>query len=229
MLAGLYYWFPKITGRMYSERLARWAFWLVFVGMNVTFFPMHIAGLLGQPRRTYTYEPDLGWTASQLTATIGSYLLAIGLLLVLAGVVHGLRRGAPAPDDPWQADTLEWATSSPPKPYNFAVIPQVHSLHPMWDERTRASMRDAPDERVIAEGKQTLMTSELDGVLERPVEMPEETLKPLLAAFGLLVAVVALLWGWLWLALIGAVLTGGTLAVWLLPPARTPAEAGVTS
>ena len=220
ILAGVYYWLPKFTGRMFSERLGRWAFWLIFLGMNATFFPMHISGLLGMPRRVYTYPPDLGWGPWMLLATVGAYVLAVGLVLVVVGVVHALRRGPAAPDDPWGGDTLEWATSSPPRPYNFAVIPEVHSLHPMWDERSLASMRAAgAADRVLADGRRTARTSELDGRYEDPVEMPEDSALPLLAAIGLLVVVVGLLLGWYGVAAAGALLTAGTLARWLWPPA----------
>ncbi|MFC0531701.1 cytochrome c oxidase subunit I [Phytohabitans kaempferiae] len=223
ILAGIYYWLPKFTGRMYSERLGRWAFWLVFIGMNLTFFPMHISGLLGMPRRVYTYPAGLGWDLWNLLATLGAYTLAAGLLLVAAGVVLALRRGRPAPADPWGGDTLEWATDSPPAPYNFAVIPRVHSLHPMWDRRTT----DALASGEVLAGHRTTLTSELDGRLERAVEMPEASLRPLLAASGLFVVVLGLLWGVYWAAGAGALLFGGTLAGWLWPPEVGPEEAGV--
>jgi cytochrome c oxidase subunit I+III len=228
ILAGLYYWLPKFAGRMFSERLARWAFWLIFVGMNVTFFPMHISGLLGMPRRVYTYPGGLDWDPWMLVATLGSYVLAVGLLLVVVGIVHALRRGPAAPADPWGGDTLEWATSSPPRPYNFAVVPEVHSLHPMWDARTAASIRDgATEERTLANGRLNPLTSELDGRYERPVELPEESVRPLLAAVGLLVAVVSMLFAWYWLAGAGVLLVAGTLAGWLWPPLAAAEEAEV--
>ncbi|MEV4754234.1 cytochrome c oxidase subunit I [Micromonospora sp. NPDC049559] len=226
ILAGVYYWLPKLTGRMYAERLGRWAFWLVFVGMNVTFFPMHLSGLLGMPRRVYTYPGGLGWDPWNLAATVGAYLLAVGLLLVALGVLHALRRGRPAPDDPWGGDSLEWATTSPPQPYNFPVLPRVHSLHPVWDPRTAESTGPgATEDRILSEGRKTLLTSEFDGNPERAVEMPEETWVPLITALGLLVVFLALLFAWYLLAAAAGVLVAGAVAVWLLP-LRTPAEAG---
>jgi cytochrome c oxidase subunit I len=225
ILAGLYYWLPKFSGRLFSERLARWAFWLIFIGMNVTFFPMHLSGLLGMPRRVYTYPAGLDWDPWMVLATIGSYVLAVGLLLVLVGIGHALRRGPVAPADPWGGDTLEWTTASPPRPYNFAVVPEVHSLHPAWDERTRASTAEgATGERILADGRRTPLTSELDGRYERPAEMPEESVRPLLAAIGLLVAVVALLFGWYAVAGAGALLLAATLAAWLWPALPEAAE-----
>src|SRR3954452_16288877 len=117
ILGGIYYWFGKFTGRMLSERLGKWSFWLVFIGMNLTFFPMHIYGLEGMPRRVYTYEAGLGWDLGNLLASIGAAVLATGLLLTLVNAVRSLRWGQPAPADPWGGDTLEWATASPPPPY----------------------------------------------------------------------------------------------------------------
>jgi len=226
ILAGLYYWLPKLTGRMAGERLGRWAFGLVFVGMNLTFLPMHVSGLLGMPRRVYTYPGGLGWDPWNLLATVGAYVLAVGLLLVVAGVIHALRRGEPAPDDPWGGDSLEWATSSPPKPYNFPVIPRVHSLHPVWDPRTAESTGVGADgDRILAEGRGTLLTSELDGRYERAVRMPQETLKPLVAALGLLIVFLGLLLAGYWVAAAGAALVVVTLGAWLWPPRQTPEEA----
>jgi cytochrome c oxidase subunit I+III len=229
IIAGLYYWLPKMSGRMPNERLGRWAFWWVFGGMNLTFFPMHISGLLGMPRRIYTYPAGLGWDVWNLLSTVGVFVLATGLLLVLAGLLHAIRRGRPAPDDPWGGDTLEWATSSPPPPYNFPVIPRVHSLHPVWDERTVASLTELDDDRTLSGGRHTPVTSELDGQFERAQETPEPSVRPLVTAIGLLVVVLGLLAGWYWLASLGGLLAAGTIASWLWPPERTAEEAGVSS
>ena len=120
VLAALYYWFPKMSGRMLDERIGKWHFWLTLAGFNVTFFPMHIIGLMGMPRRVYTY-PDLPWWGTiNLTETVGAFLLALSILVFLWNVVVSLRHGKPAGDNPWDAPTLEWATSSPPPVYNFA-------------------------------------------------------------------------------------------------------------
>jgi cytochrome c oxidase subunit 1/cytochrome c oxidase subunit I+III len=187
ILGGLYFWLPKMTGRMLSERTGKWSFWLVFIGMNLTFFPMHISGLLGMPRRVYTYQDGLGWDGWNLASSIGAYVLAAGLLLTLANILWSLRRGEPAPADPWGGETLEWATSSPPPEYNFVAIPTVHSVNPMWDSRTLAAMEQAKqsDERTLTEGHETLRTSELDAVVEQPLEMPSESWKPLAIAVSL--------------------------------------------
>ena len=133
VFAAIYYWFPKATGRMLSERLGRWHFWLFTIGFNVTFLTMHIPGLLGMPRRIYTYPADRGWEIWNLVTTSGVPLQILGVALFVVNVVVSLRRGAIAGNDPWDAWTLEWATTSPPPPYNFAVVPTVSSRRPLWD------------------------------------------------------------------------------------------------
>jgi cytochrome c oxidase subunit I+III len=135
IFAGVYYWFPKFTGKMLSERLGRWNFWLLFVGTNVTFFPMHIVGLMGMPRRVYTYSDDLGWGIYNLISTIGVVTMIVpGIAVFIWNVVRSLRRGEPAGNNPWGGDTLEWATTSPPAEHGWSVLPIVHSRHPMWDQ-----------------------------------------------------------------------------------------------
>ena len=128
-----YYWYPKMTGRMYSETLAKWHFWLFLIGFHVTFDTMHIPGLLGMPRRIYTYEPGRGWDTLNLIVTIGVVFQAAGVLTFVFNLVRSYLRGRPAGSDPWDAWTLEWSTTSPPPEYNFATIPTVKSRRPLWD------------------------------------------------------------------------------------------------
>jgi cytochrome c oxidase subunit I+III len=138
LFSGIYYWFPKITGRLLDERLGRWHFWLTLVGFNLTFFTMHILGLLGMPRRIYRYADNPGWGELNLLISLGAVFMAVATLLFLWNMLRSLRAGAPAGDNPWNAWTLEWATSSPPPPENFApgglrdLVP-VHSRTPLRD------------------------------------------------------------------------------------------------
>jgi heme/copper-type cytochrome/quinol oxidase subunit 1 len=133
IMAGTYYWFPKITGRLLSERAGKLIFWLMVIGVNTTFFPMHVLGLMGMPRRTYTY-PDLpGWGILNFAQTVGAFLMAIGILVLIWDGLRTLRRGTRASDNPWNAWTLEWATASPPPAYNFAALPVISSPRPLWD------------------------------------------------------------------------------------------------
>jgi cytochrome c oxidase subunit 1 len=135
LIGAVYFWFPKITGRLMNERLGRWNFWLAFIGFNVAFFPMHILGLQGMPRRVYTYLPEMGWGPLNLLASVGALILIVSFILLLVNSVMSATRGDLAPDNPWDAGTLEWATTSPPAPYNFSRIPFVTHREPLWDNR----------------------------------------------------------------------------------------------
>jgi cytochrome c oxidase subunit I len=143
LLAALHYWWPKIFGRMLDDRLGKLSFWLVFVGFNVTFFPQHMLGMLGMPRRVYTYRDDDLWTAYNMASSIGSYVMTLGLLVVLWNIIRTSRRGPRAGNDPWLGDTLEWYTTSPPPPHNFDRVPYVTSARPLRDLRRRLAERDA--------------------------------------------------------------------------------------
>jgi cytochrome c oxidase subunit 1 len=135
IFSGLYYWFPKMTGRLLGERLGKISFWIMFIGFNMTFFVQHALGLSGMPRRVYTYPPDMGWSTYNLISSIGSFILGIGILLTIANVARSLKRGAVAGPDPWKGNTLEWFTTSPPPANNFDSIPRVRSVEPMRDIR----------------------------------------------------------------------------------------------
>jgi cytochrome c oxidase subunit 1 len=145
--AGLYYYFPKITGRMLSERLGNWHFWLTFIGVNLTFMPMHWSGLYGMPRRVYTYDVGQGWETFNLMSSIGSYIQAVGVLLGFANIWWSRKHGAIAGDDPWGAPSLEWSIPSPPPEYNFEKIPTVSSRYPLWDLNSPELTSEVPHTR----------------------------------------------------------------------------------
>ena len=135
IFAGIYYWWPKMTGRMLSDTLGKLHFWMMFIGFNVTFFPMHFLGLDGMPRRIYTYDSAMGWDMWNMVATVGSFLIGASLLLFMHNAFRSLRKGPRAGNDPWDGRTLEWSISSPPPVYNFVEIPRVHGRDPHWDAK----------------------------------------------------------------------------------------------
>jgi cytochrome c oxidase subunit I len=144
VMAALYFWFPKVTGRMLSEGMGKLSFWLQFVGFLATFLIQHSLGLSGMPRRVYTYRADTGWAIDNLISTVGAFILAVGVVLTLVNVLWSLRHGRRAGPDPWKANTLEWFTTSPPPPHNFDVIPRVRSVEPLRDIRHQIRNGTAP-------------------------------------------------------------------------------------
>ncbi|MBI3540109.1 MAG: cytochrome c oxidase subunit 4, partial [Candidatus Eisenbacteria bacterium] len=177
IFAGLYYWFPKMTGRMLDERLGKAHFWLTLIGMNVTFFPMHFVGLLGMPRRVYTYAPNMGFDAMNMMSTIGVFGIILALLFFIANVLKSRASGKPAGNDPWGGSTLEWAISSPPPPHNFGTIPTVHSLDPLWAK----------------DGAEITRTA---GQVRGPIHMPPGSIWPLVAALGMTMLMSGMVFGW---------------------------------
>ena len=194
LFGAAYYWLPKVTGRMLDERLGRWHFWLFFIGVNLTFFPMHQLGLDGMTRRVYTYLPETGWGPLNLAASLGALTIAASVAVFLVNLVRSRRGGAPAGDDPWDGPTLEWATSSPPPPYNFHLLPTVRSRTPLWKRE--------PDAPVVTglrtDMREILVTTMLDAEPDNRMRLPEPTIWPLLAALATGVTFITLIftpWG----------------------------------
>jgi cytochrome c oxidase subunit 1 len=198
LLGAVYYWFPKITGRLMSERLGKWNFWLMFIGFNTAFFPMHILGLQGMPRRVYTYQPEMGWENLNLLATAGAVTMLIGFILFLWNAVSSARRGAFAGPNPWDAGTLEWATTSPPRPQNFDRIPFVASREPLWAERETLPVITG----LAVNHRELIVTTVSEGKPDIRESSPAPSIWPFLAAIATAITFVgsiftpwAVVWG----------------------------------
>ena len=201
LFGAIYLWFPKFTGRMLSETLGKWQFWLMFIGTNVTFFPMHLLGLDGMPRRVYTYLPDTGWADLNLLATVGSWIIAASVIVFLVNVAVSARRGAIAGADPWGAPSLEWATASPPEPWNFRHVPVVESRTPLWlaDGVPRPDLAVATGLR--DDRREVLITTALDAVPDNRHKHPKESIWPLAMALATGVTFIGAVftpWAYVW-------------------------------
>ncbi len=197
IFGAIYYWWPKVFGRLLNERLGKLHFWLAFIGLNLTFFPMHLIGMLGMPRRVYTYSAELGIGGMNLTATIGALTLGFSTLVLVYNIWHTAAKGERADKNPWGAATLEWAMSSPPPVYNFSVIPEVTSRLPLW---TVGGMNEIPD------------------VPPKPIHVPGGSYWPALAALGLVGFFTGALMHSLWVAIAAAVVLGVSVFKWAFEP-----------
>ncbi len=224
IFGGMYYWFPKVTGKLYFERPGQISFWILFVGTNLLFFPMYIVGLLGMPRQIYTYPGSMGWTPFNVIESIGAYITATGILILLANLVVSYFRAPAAGPNPWLAPTLEWATSSPPPEYNFAVIPTVTSAYANWDDDDRALDRRklAQGVMVLEEGHEQPATTPVDALFSEIVEMPHSSPWPPLLALCVTLVFAMLVIGKFGIAGIFGVLCVLTLVGW---HAKEPQEA----
>ncbi len=238
IFAALYYWMPKWTGRMYSELVGKLSFWTMFIAFNVAFFPMHILGLMGMPRRVYTYEAGLGWDGLNLIASIGAYVFAFGIALSFGNWLWSIysRRGAEAGPNPWEADTLEWATSSPPPHYNFLEFPKVQSLTPLWDEKHEEGVVEEPghDRPVLLppEGEfehYTLATGGVEAETETIMPMPPPSFYPFLVALGMFIASYGALIRQFWLGVAGVFVITASLMGWFWPEAEREHEIEVVA
>jgi cytochrome c oxidase subunit 1/cytochrome c oxidase subunit I+III len=219
VVGATYFWFPKMTGRLMSERLGRWNFWTMFAGFNVAFFPMHIVGLLGMPRRIYTYSPEMGWDMLNLISTIGSYVFAGGVALFVINVYDSYRRGKIAGNNPWDAPTLEWSVASPPPSHNFTVIPTVASRHPLWEQRLAesADRTTLGTGLVLDHGRETIGTTAVDAKPDIILKMPSDSYSPLLLALALTAGLAGLISHTWWFAVAAAVVVGIAIIAWLWP------------
>ncbi|HEX6533158.1 MAG TPA: cytochrome c oxidase subunit I [Gemmatimonadaceae bacterium] len=219
LFGAFYYWYPKLTGRMLSETLGKWNFWLFFIGFNVTFFPMHLLGLEGMPRRVYTYPASMGWGELNLLASIGAPIIVASVVVFLVNVWVSRRRGALAGENPWDAPTLEWATSSPPASYAFAHIPVVHGRTPLWDTR---------DELPVVTGlrsdcREVLVTDLLDAEPDHRYGQAGPSVWPFALAVATAVGIIASIftpWG----TPVGVVLATIALTGWVWPKGRERRE-----
>jgi cytochrome c oxidase subunit I+III len=194
LFGAFYFWYPKITGRLLSETLGKWHFALWFIGVNLTFFPMHLLGLRGMPRRVYTYLPETGWGPLNLVATIGALVIATSVLLFLVNLARSLRRGEAAGENPWDAPTLEWDTSSPPPSYNFAYLPVVEGRSALWDRSAEAPVVTG----LRSDMREVLVTTLLDAEPDHRHRHPQSTMWPLLAGVStgvLFITLVYTPWG----------------------------------
>ncbi|EJT00961.1 cytochrome c oxidase subunit I [Rhizobium sp. CCGE 510] len=218
LIGAIYYWFPKMTGRMMSERLGRWAFGLIFTGFHLTFFPMHILGLQGMPRRIYTYPPDLPWAGLNLFVSLSAVILAAGFLVFVVDVLRSYRHGPPAGANPWNASTLEWAMPSPPPPYNFRHIPVVESREPLWWSRETLPVATG----LRLDRRELIVSSVTSADPEARESSPADSIWPFLAAIATTVMLIASIFS-PWAVIWGAIPVAVTLTGWFWPK-QTPED-----
>jgi cytochrome c oxidase subunit 1 len=217
LFGAFYHWFPKMTGRLMDETVGKLNFWLLFIGFNLTFFPMHIMGLKGMTRRIYTYPPEMGWAPANMLATIGACIIALGGVVFLINVLISRKRGQIAGDDPWDGDTLEWAAASPPKNYNFEYLPVASSRSPLWVPRA---------ERIVVTGlrndrREVLVTTLMDAEPHHRLVLPSPSIWPFLTAVFVSLGFAGSVFN-AWYITWGSILTGLALIGWFWP--RRPVE-----
>jgi cytochrome c oxidase subunit 1 len=215
MVGGLYYWWPKIFGRLLNERLGWWHFWLMVLGFNLTFGPMHIVGLQGQPRRTASYPAGMGWDFWNLVETVGAFFIGLSFLIFAYNILVSRKNVCHDPD-PWDARTIEWGTSSPPPVHNFDEIPTVSHLDEWWHRKYR---EDDNHRLVRVEGVEYFSTPE--GPAEPP-HLPSPSYWPLVCALGLPFIAWGLLYSY-WLCALGGLLVLTAIYGWSLEPSVDPA------
>ena len=214
LFGAFYYWYPKIMGRMMSESLGRLSFWFMFVGFNLAFFPMHLLGLQGMPRRVYTYQAGMGWDNLNLASTVGAFTLALGILVSLVNAVRSARAGQPAPADPWGAGTLEWSMASPPPWSNFHALPVVYGRDPLWQPPPEGAPSHVSG--LAATAREVLVTTVVDAEPDHRVLFPNPTPWPFLSAVATTILFVGSIftpWAIVW----GSVPIAIALIMWFWP------------
>jgi len=224
LFGAVYLWFPKFTGRLLDERLGRWHFALFFIGTNLAFFPMHLLGLQGMPRRIYTYRPELGWGDLNLLATVGAAIIGVSVLLFVVNVLRSRRHGALAGDDPWQGSTLEWAATSPPATYNFRDTPVCRSVTPLWSGDGEPAEALPVVTGLATHRRQILVTTVLDAVPDNRHNHPADTSAPFWMAATLGVTFIGAIFT-PWAYVIGFALAGIAFAIWAWPRGDHPEDA----
>lgn len=212
LLGAITYWFPKFTGRKMSEGLGKTSFWMIFLGFQLAFFPMHISGLMGMPRRVYTYPAGMGLEIPNLLSTIGALVVATAVLLFVINLVMSIKSGRKAGPNPWDAATLEWATESPPPSYNFPHIPVVESLTPLWDVREKLPVVTG----LRVDDKETLLTTVVSAAPESREPIPEPSLWPFIASCAVAVFFIASIFS-PWALVFGAIPCVIALIAWFWP------------
>lgn len=218
VFAGIYYWFPKMRGRLLGERLGKVHFWLMFIGMNLTFFPMHWVGMDGMPRRIYTYTNEMGWDFWNTASTVGAYLIAISVAVFLVNLFRSFRGGEIAGNDPWDGRTLEWAMTSPPPHYNFAQIPTVHGRDPFWDDKYTTDENGTT--RRVPAGAAADEQDHGDG---HGIHIPDPSYFPFFVALGLFMAMAGFAFH-LAISLVGVVVFLVATFGWCFEPVVEPTE-----
>ena len=211
LLGGIYYWFPKFSGRMFNERIGQINFWMFFIGFNLAFFPMHFTGLDGMPRRIYTYSEGMGWSMWNGVSTLGAAILAVSLLIFVHNIVTSWRSGKRAESDPWDARTLEWSIPSPPPEYNFKEIPTVYDRDDWWSQKRRQVRRAVP----VGGG-----SGDEEG---HSIHMPQPSYWPIVVSIGLLLGGYGLIYS-IALAAVGGAITMIAVYAWSFEPVNDPAE-----
>lgn len=215
LLAGVYYWFPKVTGRILHNGLGKLNFWVMFAGFNLAFFPMHFLGLDGMPRRIYTYDSDMGWNLWNAVSTSGALILGASMLIFAYNVVRSYRNGEIAGNDPWDGRTLEWSIASPPPEYNFAQIPTVVGRDPFWTQKRK-------QESVVPVGGGSEDSS------EHTIHLPQPSYWPALVSIGLLMGGYGLIFN-VGLAVIGGAIATFAVYAWSFEPVNEPNDSSHNS